>query len=168
MGCAVLWCWESDFITYTPPLLQYPIREVAGATALGVRDLTVGYDSTKPPSYKPVSPVCVCMCGCLCVDVLFCCMCVHTCLCVDVLFCRMCVHTCLYVYVVCVCSCTYVCAFNSMCACPSPFLQDLPSDPSCQMITYTMSNNSVFTLRTSGTEPKIKYYVDVWSTPGSR
>lgn len=76
---------------------KYPIREVAGATALGVRDLTVGYDSTKPPSYKP----------------------------------------------------------------------DLPSDPSCQMITYTMSNNSVFTLRTSGTEPKIKYYVDVWSTPGS-
>ena len=108
MGCAVLWCWESDFITYTPPLLQYPIREVAGATALGVRDLTVGYDSTKPPSYKPVSPVCVCMCGCLCVDVLFCCMCVHTCLCVHVLFFCMCVHTCLCVYVVRVCSCTYV------------------------------------------------------------
>ena len=128
MRSAVLWCWESDFITYTPPLLQYPIREVAGATALGVRDLTVGYDSTKPPSYKPVSPVC-CVCVhvwmsgwvCLCVDVWVCgrvraCMhvwmsvwmSVWVCLCVNALFCRLCVHTCLCVYVVRVCSCTYV------------------------------------------------------------
>ena len=159
MGCAVLWCWGSDFITYTPPLLQYPIREVAGATALGVRDLTVGYDSTKPPSYKPVSPVCACVCVCVHVW-----MSVWVCGCVVLSY--VCAH--MLVRACSLCMLMYVCAFNSVCDCPLPILQDLPSDPSCQMITYTMSNNSVFTLRTSGTEPKIKYYVDVWSTPGSR
>jgi len=42
----------------------------------------------------------------------------------------------------------------------------LPSDPSSHMITYTFENGAVATLRTSGTEPKIKYYVEVAGTPG--
>jgi len=42
----------------------------------------------------------------------------------------------------------------------------LPSDPSSHMITYTFTNGAVATLRTSGTEPKIKYYVEVAGVPG--
>jgi len=34
------------------------------------------------------------------------------------------------------------------------------------MITYTFTNGAVATLRTSGTEPKIKYYVEVAGEPG--
>jgi phosphomannomutase len=34
----------------------------------------------------------------------------------------------------------------------------LPSSKSSQMITFTLENDTVVTLRTSGTEPKIKYY----------
>ena len=36
----------------------------------------------------------------------------------------------------------------------------LPTDPKTQMITFRFSNGIVATLRTSGTEPKIKYYVE--------
>lgn len=36
----------------------------------------------------------------------------------------------------------------------------LPVTPSVQMITYTFANGFIATLRTSGTEPKIKYYVE--------
>ena len=34
------------------------------------------------------------------------------------------------------------------------------------MIMFTLDNNCEFTLRTSGTEPKIKYYVYMFSPPG--
>ena len=34
-----------------------------------------------------------------------------------------------------------------------------PSDPGSQMITFTFDNGVIATLRTSGTEPKLKYYV---------
>lgn len=37
----------------------------------------------------------------------------------------------------------------------------LPVDPSSQMITFTFEDGSVCTLRASGTEPKLKYYVEV-------
>jgi len=42
----------------------------------------------------------------------------------------------------------------------------LPTDASSHMITYTFTNGTVATLRTSGTEPKIKYYVEVAGKPG--
>ena len=42
----------------------------------------------------------------------------------------------------------------------------MPSDPSSHMITYTFENGCVATLRTSGTEPKIKYYVEMAGAPG--
>jgi len=38
----------------------------------------------------------------------------------------------------------------------------LPVSSSSEMITYTFANGCVATLRTSGTEPKLKYYVE-WS-----
>lgn len=55
------------------------------------------------------------------------------------------------------------------CACYNTVLliQALPVDPNCQLITFTLDTNAVFTLRTSGTEPKIKYYVEVSSKPGT-
>ena len=34
------------------------------------------------------------------------------------------------------------------------------------MIMFCLDNNCEFTLRTSGTEPKIKYYVYMFSPPG--
>jgi phosphomannomutase len=37
----------------------------------------------------------------------------------------------------------------------------LPFSSSNQMITYTFSNHCIATLRTSGTEPKLKYYVEL-------
>lgn len=37
----------------------------------------------------------------------------------------------------------------------------LPIDPSSQMITFEFVNGACLTLRTSGTEPKIKYYLEV-------
>ena len=43
----------------------------------------------------------------------------------------------------------------------------LPTDPSCQMLTFTFENGCVATLRTSGTEPKIKYYTEIISSPES-
>ena len=35
------------------------------------------------------------------------------------------------------------------------------------MITYTFVNGCVLTLRTSGTEPKIKYYSEMQGKPGT-
>ena len=48
------------------------------------------------------------------------------------------------------------------------YLQVLPVDPNCQLITFTLDNQCVFTLRTSGTEPKIKYYIEVTTEPGTK
>lgn len=39
---------------------------------------------------------------------------------------------------------------------------------SSQMITFTFQNGCVATLRTSGTEPKIKYYAEMCALPGHR
>ena len=44
----------------------------------------------------------------------------------------------------------------------------LPSSKSSQMITFTLENGTVITLRTSGTEPKIKYYSEYCATPDER
>lgn len=41
----------------------------------------------------------------------------------------------------------------------------LPSSASSQMITFTFENGCVATLRTSGTEPKIKYYTEYCAHP---
>ncbi|XP_076658220.1 phosphoglucomutase 2 isoform X2 [Halictus rubicundus] len=41
----------------------------------------------------------------------------------------------------------------------------LPVSKSSQMITFTFKNGLVVTLRTSGTEPKIKYYSELCATP---
>ncbi|KAK9890738.1 hypothetical protein WA026_012086 [Henosepilachna vigintioctopunctata] len=41
----------------------------------------------------------------------------------------------------------------------------LPVDPSSQMITFYFTNGLVVTLRTSGTEPKIKYYTEMCAPP---
>uniref|UniRef100_A0A3Q3IV67 Phosphoglucomutase 2-like 1 n=1 Tax=Monopterus albus TaxID=43700 RepID=A0A3Q3IV67_MONAL len=42
----------------------------------------------------------------------------------------------------------------------------LPVSRSSQMITFTLENGVVATLRTSGTEPKIKYYTEFCAAPG--
>lgn len=42
----------------------------------------------------------------------------------------------------------------------------LPVSKSSQMITFNFRNGLVCTLRTSGTEPKIKYYTEMCATPG--
>ena len=36
----------------------------------------------------------------------------------------------------------------------------LPSDPTSQFVTFTLENQAVVSLRTSGTEPKLKYYIE--------
>ncbi len=41
----------------------------------------------------------------------------------------------------------------------------LPVSRDGQMITFTLANGIVFTLRTSGTEPKLKYYVEHCGRP---
>uniref|UniRef100_A0A1B0CBD0 Phosphoglucomutase/phosphomannomutase n=2 Tax=Lutzomyia longipalpis TaxID=7200 RepID=A0A1B0CBD0_LUTLO len=41
----------------------------------------------------------------------------------------------------------------------------LPVSKSSQMITFTFDNGTVVTLRTSGTEPKIKYYAEMCAQP---
>ncbi|XP_068975326.1 glucose 1,6-bisphosphate synthase [Bombus flavifrons] len=41
----------------------------------------------------------------------------------------------------------------------------LPTSKSSQMITFTFKNGLVITLRTSGTEPKIKYYSELCASP---
>ena len=42
----------------------------------------------------------------------------------------------------------------------------LPVSASSQMITFTFENGCVATIRTSGTEPKIKYYSEFCAKPG--
>lgn len=44
----------------------------------------------------------------------------------------------------------------------------LPSSRSSQMVTLTFENGVIITLRTSGTEPKIKYYSEICAEPGNR
>ncbi|KAG1664136.1 Phosphoglucomutase-2 [Nymphon striatum] len=41
----------------------------------------------------------------------------------------------------------------------------LPSNSSSEMITFTFKNGVVATLRTSGTEPKVKYYTELCAAP---
>lgn len=41
----------------------------------------------------------------------------------------------------------------------------LPVSSSSQMITFSFANGLVATLRTSGTEPKIKYYTEMCASP---
>lgn len=43
----------------------------------------------------------------------------------------------------------------------------LPTSKSSQMITFTFANGGVATMRTSGTEPKIKYYAELCAAPGN-
>eukprot|EP00064_Thunnus_orientalis_P013387 superscaffoldBa00002171_g13426 len=43
----------------------------------------------------------------------------------------------------------------------------LPTSSSSQMITFSFSNGGVATMRTSGTEPKIKYYTELCAAPGN-
>ncbi|XP_043829378.1 phosphoglucomutase-2 [Dromiciops gliroides] len=43
----------------------------------------------------------------------------------------------------------------------------LPTSKSSQMITFTFANGGVATMRTSGTEPKIKYYSELCVPPGN-
>ena len=42
----------------------------------------------------------------------------------------------------------------------------LPVSSSSQMITFTFEDGSVLTIRTSGTEPKIKWYSEMGGSPG--
>ncbi|EMD38678.1 hypothetical protein CERSUDRAFT_113859 [Gelatoporia subvermispora B] len=42
--------------TGSPTKPSYP-RAIAGLTITGIRDLTIGYDSTNPPTYKPALPL---------------------------------------------------------------------------------------------------------------
>lgn len=42
----------------------------------------------------------------------------------------------------------------------------LPISTSSEMITFTLENGNVITLRASGTEPKIKYYIEMITEPG--
>ncbi|KAJ7347634.1 Phosphoglucomutase-2 [Desmophyllum pertusum] len=44
----------------------------------------------------------------------------------------------------------------------------LPVSKSSQMITFYFENGCVATLRTSGTEPKIKYYTELACKPGDK
>lgn len=44
----------------------------------------------------------------------------------------------------------------------------LPVSKSSHMITFKLDNGLVLTLRTSGTEPKIKYYSELRAAPGMR
>jgi phosphoglucomutase/phosphopentomutase len=41
----------------------------------------------------------------------------------------------------------------------------LPVSKSNQMVTFNFTNGLVCTLRTSGTEPKIKYYTEMCASP---
>ncbi|KAM7010268.1 phosphopentomutase [Tautogolabrus adspersus] len=43
----------------------------------------------------------------------------------------------------------------------------LPTSRSSHMITFSFSNGGVATMRTSGTEPKIKYYTELCAAPGN-
>lgn len=74
--------------------LQYP-KKIGRFAVNGIRDLTVGYDSTKPGN-KPILPV----------------------------------------------------------------------SSSSHMITFYMENGATITIRTSGTEPKVKWYSELITEPG--
>lgn len=69
-------------------------------------------------------------------------------------------------------SATAICVCSYVCMCISYFyfslVQALPVMKSSQMITFTFQNGLVATLRTSGTEPKIKYYAEICAPPGNR
>lgn len=41
----------------------------------------------------------------------------------------------------------------------------LPISETSQMITFQLENGTVLTLRTSGTEPKLKYYAEYCASP---
>lgn len=41
----------------------------------------------------------------------------------------------------------------------------LPASKSTQMVTFSFENGAVITLRTSGTEPKLKYYAEMCASP---
>ena len=41
----------------------------------------------------------------------------------------------------------------------------VPASKSTQMITFSFENGAVITLRTSGTEPKVKYYAEMCASP---
>ena len=41
----------------------------------------------------------------------------------------------------------------------------LPSSAGAQMITFRLENGVVLTVRTSGTEPKFKYYAEYCANP---
>uniref|UniRef100_H2ZU38 Phosphoglucomutase 2 n=1 Tax=Latimeria chalumnae TaxID=7897 RepID=H2ZU38_LATCH len=43
----------------------------------------------------------------------------------------------------------------------------LPTSKSSQMITFTFTNGGIATMRTSGTEPKVKYYSELCAPPGN-
>lgn len=47
----------------------------------------------------------------------------------------------------------------------SGYKATLPISKSSQMITFTFENGLVATLRTSGTEPKLKYYTELCASP---
>lgn len=55
-----------------------------------------------------------------------------------------------------------------MICCDTGLFQVLPTSKSSQMITFTFANGGVATMRTSGTEPKIKYYSELCAPPGNR
>ncbi|KJH40672.1 phosphoglucomutase/phosphomannomutase, alpha/beta/alpha domain II [Dictyocaulus viviparus] len=44
----------------------------------------------------------------------------------------------------------------------------LPLSTSSEMITFNLMNGSIVTLRASGTEPKIKYYIELKTSPGKK
>lgn len=44
----------------------------------------------------------------------------------------------------------------------------LPISASSQMITFAFENGVMMTLRTSGTEPKIKYYTEMCAEPAEK
>lgn len=91
----IVFFWFFYNIAFVLPHLQYPKSILGGKYVInGVRDLTSGYDNTKPGN-KAV----------------------------------------------------------------------LPISKSSQMITFSFSNGLVTTLRTSGTEPKVKYYSELCGTP---
>uniref|UniRef100_A0A1I7SEH0 PGM_PMM_IV domain-containing protein n=1 Tax=Bursaphelenchus xylophilus TaxID=6326 RepID=A0A1I7SEH0_BURXY len=48
----------------------------------------------------------------------------------------------------------------------SKLFQTLPPSASSPMITYTLETGSIITLRASGTEPKVKYYIELITEPG--
>uniref|UniRef100_A0A1I7XAQ4 Phosphoglucomutase n=1 Tax=Heterorhabditis bacteriophora TaxID=37862 RepID=A0A1I7XAQ4_HETBA len=44
----------------------------------------------------------------------------------------------------------------------------LPISTSSEMVTFTLANGSIVTLRASGTEPKLKYYIELKTPPGKK